>query len=740
MLLTEKNISESLKDKDINEIKTFYLNNFNIEKILLKINIATNIEFLSLQNNLMNSLVFLEQLSNIWYLDVRNNPIENFSSLNKINIFGFLGISLHKTFEKNFSEIKNLSVGILYIKFEEHQNKKTFIQNNPNIFKINDEYNPAFDIRNFEAFNFTNKAINSFFNTNNSTLSSSKNQEKMTPLKNKNFLKHKNENYRFLLKNFDVLHSLKNQVKTFYFSQKDSLAKYNNADEKLKAIYTTQTEGDDNSIYNNLKENMNMFKNYLFEFKKQANIFLIKLNEKFLQLNMNSSEIFNVNYCNFISNPIMKFLNVKNLEQKFFFFDIRILFSKDIELQMILLMAFILLVFDIISKKLMKCILSFFLYKSIRHDIKNNDIFYHVETLCNLSLETQIGLYYYLLENLKFLIKENSIIQKGNICSNKQIDKFFFEKKMHINNIVEILDLKEILFKIKSLQEHKKIKDKSYESINPEDSKNKNKIKDIIIASIRKNFEELFEEIFIIVYKLGSYLEQEDFITFSNIDSEMILGLNYFKETKKLISEEYIHNYHQLKNKNSDDCNQNLKYNKITLDLIRKFENENNNDKNKINDLSIDEEPGSEKLINFFRTDNFFINFQDARKVNFKQNKALKNTFLKNTIKMNNKYENLNMKINQEISTSTSSNLSNINSISEINSKISLLTNDFIKNRYINSNYFYQDNANKSPKEAKNEENVCNNNKCESEDLTAQPIKEKCNNEQRILNYENEGI
>jgi hypothetical protein len=60
-------------DFDIEKIKTLNLNSRNIMQI--SITNMHNIEYLSLQNNLIKQIHFLKYFPNLWYLDIRNNLV-----------------------------------------------------------------------------------------------------------------------------------------------------------------------------------------------------------------------------------------------------------------------------------------------------------------------------------------------------------------------------------------------------------------------------------------------------------------------------------------------------------------------------------------------------------------------------------------------------------------------------------------------------------------------------------------
>ena len=104
-----------------------------------------NIEYLSLTNNNLRNINFIEYLPNIYYLDLFNNPIDDFSPLNIKNIFGYLRLSIDHFNENKVLQITGLTTVIFDIELKDTQLIKSFIYNNPNIIMINNNINYIID-------------------------------------------------------------------------------------------------------------------------------------------------------------------------------------------------------------------------------------------------------------------------------------------------------------------------------------------------------------------------------------------------------------------------------------------------------------------------------------------------------------------------------------------------------------------------------------------------------------------
>ena len=98
------------------------------------------LEFLSLRNSLIKNIDFINNMPNLFYLDLFQNPIENYSPLLISNTFGYLCFSppLHY-FEQKILTIEKLNVIFLNADIKTSSNKKVFLQKNPNIMVFNNE-------------------------------------------------------------------------------------------------------------------------------------------------------------------------------------------------------------------------------------------------------------------------------------------------------------------------------------------------------------------------------------------------------------------------------------------------------------------------------------------------------------------------------------------------------------------------------------------------------------------------
>jgi len=76
MNYTEAMISNIIHQKESGDnVEIINLNNLNISKISTYKTIFENVQFLSLQNNLIINLGFLKNFPNLLYLDIRGNQV-----------------------------------------------------------------------------------------------------------------------------------------------------------------------------------------------------------------------------------------------------------------------------------------------------------------------------------------------------------------------------------------------------------------------------------------------------------------------------------------------------------------------------------------------------------------------------------------------------------------------------------------------------------------------------------------
>ena len=104
-----------------------------------------NLEYLSLTNNSIRNIDFIKHFPNLYYLDLYNNLIDDFSSLNKKNIFGYIRLSIDHFNEKKILQIQGLTAIMFEINLRDNQILKGLIYNNPNILMLNYRINYIID-------------------------------------------------------------------------------------------------------------------------------------------------------------------------------------------------------------------------------------------------------------------------------------------------------------------------------------------------------------------------------------------------------------------------------------------------------------------------------------------------------------------------------------------------------------------------------------------------------------------
>jgi len=124
MIVNESMAKKWKVEKDFDEILVLYLENLNIRKINLKMFDFKTLIFVSVRNNNLKNIDFINLMGNLWYLDLRNNAvkyinnlykIEDLDPINRKKTFGFLGLTFGIYTSKIFFELKMLNLGILKI-------------------------------------------------------------------------------------------------------------------------------------------------------------------------------------------------------------------------------------------------------------------------------------------------------------------------------------------------------------------------------------------------------------------------------------------------------------------------------------------------------------------------------------------------------------------------------------------------------------------------------------------------
>ena len=517
--------SNLIKNKE--NLIAFNFNDFNISNIHLSFKF-NNVEFLSLKNNSIINLKFLEYFPNLFYLDISNNPIEKFNLLNIYNTFGFLSFnSPSKYLEKNFLFIKDLNVGILSTKIHDKNIENNFLLNNPNILLYNNNLFSFEEKFNFyilnkkKHLNYNNEInIHKKNNSNLNSISTSFLSSSLNSPNKINFNNNENEN--------------KNNI--HLITNKKSLELINFFDE-----------------YNNIINNC--FKN------KEKNNFL-NYNNKQLILSYEYKKIYFISQINhYIQNLITEKFYYSPNNLKINSINIEIFKLINIEYQIFLISLLYLFIFGLISFNLIFQILSNFYYKN-SNSIKINKDFEYIKTeiknLLNLKSLYLIIEYTDLYKHLKTLDIKNkefliSIISSLNILKLS-------------NDIMKIIENCNININVYSFKNN--ILEK------------KNYIKDKIIKFLHE-IKIIKETICIINYVIDYMLNKEyDKIIFEKFSNEYQIFLeiknhliNYYssKENKNESISDILYNDFQIKhlrNKYFFKNNKIKKYKQNTFNVL----------------------------------------------------------------------------------------------------------------------------------------------------------------------------
>jgi len=136
-----ENYSQKIIMLNESNIANFIYNSIN-PKIVICFN---HLQYLSITHNYLINLNFILRMPDLFYLDVFGNPLDDFSSLNRKNIFGYLRLSVDKFHENKILNLSGLNCAILDIEIKDKITMKLFRINNPNILMINNEINYYID-------------------------------------------------------------------------------------------------------------------------------------------------------------------------------------------------------------------------------------------------------------------------------------------------------------------------------------------------------------------------------------------------------------------------------------------------------------------------------------------------------------------------------------------------------------------------------------------------------------------
>ena len=144
------------KSEVLNYFQGLIINNSGISNLIynsidpLINNCFHNLQYLSMTNNFIRNLNFLEKLPNLFYFDAYNNPIEELNSLNNRNIFGYMRLSIERFNEKKILNVVGLRCGVFDLDLNNKSILKIFKNNNPEICVFNSEVNYFIDKLKFD--------------------------------------------------------------------------------------------------------------------------------------------------------------------------------------------------------------------------------------------------------------------------------------------------------------------------------------------------------------------------------------------------------------------------------------------------------------------------------------------------------------------------------------------------------------------------------------------------------------
>ena len=375
-----------------------------------------NLEYLSLTHNSIRNIDFIKHFPNLYYLDLYKNSIDDFASLNKKNIFGYIRLSIDHFNEKKILQIHGLTAIMFDINLRDNQILKGLIYNNPNILMLNFRINYIIDKiiskeqnrRNLKKMQTQHimRLSNDFLNTDNLTNSNSysvQNLKIYNPAllkikkfydnytkqidnilnlqrlnsssllkENKDYLKIEKKKLILLYEYYLELTKLNNNIKNYYINNTDNI--YEN-----KKINKIRIYGITRFIDNKKKEE-----------KKFRIIIIILISYLFASLNLISSNMF-ITVINFI---LGKYANIKFEE----------LVSKDTNLESVFLISIYFFIYDIFIQKF--------------KDIKVNKFYENIITI--LSMDKLVLKANILFENLHTTGKNNNkFSNKKNIINHK---------------------------------------------------------------------------------------------------------------------------------------------------------------------------------------------------------------------------------------------------------------------------------------------------------------------------------
>ena len=412
-------------------ISKIYFNSIN-KKALYNFE---NLQYLSLTHNSIRNIDFLKHFPNLFYLDLYKNSIDDFKVLNKKNIFGYIRLSIDHFNEKKILQIHNLTAIIFEINLRDTQLNKNIIYNNPNILILNNKINYIIDkiiTKEQSKRNYKRMATHHIMRLN-STL----NTEEEVDIDINDIKKNHN-------KDLEINNPALLKIKKFY------------------DIYSSQIDNIISIQKINTSNELSQCKDYL-EIEKQKLMILYEFYLEMTKLNNNIN-----NY--YINNPDYRLVNEKI--NKIQFYNMSKIFLNDskvnqkLQVKLIILITFLFLSLNIISKKMCIMVLNFILEK-FYHMPKDKlipihmklrsifliSIYFYIYEKCEKTFKTDPKNIFY--DKIVKILSMDKLILKGNILfeyilknKNESRKGKFNNKKTLINHKISFIQQIDILEEI----------------------------------------------------------------------------------------------------------------------------------------------------------------------------------------------------------------------------------------------------------------------------------------------------
>ena len=505
------------ENKNENLINTMILDTSKIFSFELG-NSFNQIECLSLQNNFIRNISFINNLPNLFYLDLIGNNIENYKPLIKHGTFGFLSLSAPKNFfEKKILTLKQLNLIIFQVEIEDKSIYNNLITGNPNILVFNDSI-----VEFSKKIRIFNTVVGLRFYIRN-LLSSDNEEMKLLKKKNQSINNMKNKNKDESLSLRDILLEKKLKIKHRIYTNPKCIEIINFFEEYNKNLFYI------------FKGNKSKFSNELLYIEERKKLLMIYktlnyISKYFSKDNGNYSFIKKENRELYLQKRLLHLKDFPCIDINIFFY---LEFSQYKEFFLSVIILYLLSIF---SKDItFYLILLLFRKTKYYHECENNKIKIdrNIKSICDMN-KIYLFSYYYKIYDILFAYSE------------PDLDKI--KEKLNMNTITD---------KINEILVYEEIFIKHFNSNDNVSQKNKVIMHDFIEFLFNM---KIFQEIFNIFIFVNDFLIYNKL--YEKLENTFPKDINFFCEIQGLLLN-YYNKYHEIKEPIADQ-----NYNKIQNNYI----------------------------------------------------------------------------------------------------------------------------------------------------------------------------